>query len=134
MRTTRLLLLAALAPLGSLFLAGGGQTVGLCGGCHANAERMRPYQVATDQYSKYFSSVHGQRLLIANDARVATCIDCHGSHGVKPASDPTADVYPLNVPKLCASCHADADTMEPYDIPTDQFDVYKLSVHGKQPL
>jgi hypothetical protein len=111
-----------------------GETVGICGSCHSNAERMRPYQVATDQYAKYFTSVHGQRLLIANDARVAICIDCHGSHGVKPVSDPTADVYPLNVPKLCASCHADADKMQPYGIPTDQYDIYKLSIHGKQLL
>ena len=111
-----------------------GETVGLCGSCHANADRMRPYQIATDQYSKYFSSVHGQRLLIATDDRVAICSDCHGAHGVKPASDPTADVYPLNVPKLCASCHADATKMQAYGIPTDQYDVYKLSVHGTQLL
>ena len=110
------------------------ETVGLCGGCHANAERMRPYQVATDQYSKYFASVHGQRLLVAADDRVAICSDCHGAHGVKPASDPTADVYPLNVPKLCASCHADASKMEPYGIPTDQYEVYQASVHGLQLL
>jgi hypothetical protein len=110
------------------------ETVGLCGGCHANADRMRPYQVATDQYSKYFSSVHGQRLLTAKDDRVAICSDCHGAHGVKPASDPTADVYPLNVPALCASCHADATKMQPYGIPTDQYEVYKLSIHGTQLL
>ncbi|OGO54192.1 MAG: hypothetical protein A2V84_11985 [Chloroflexi bacterium RBG_16_70_13] len=109
-------------------------TVGLCGGCHASAERMRPYQVATDQYSKYFSSVHGQRLLVAKDDRVAICTDCHCSHGVKPASDPTAAVYPLNVPGLCASCHADASKMQPYGIPTDQFDLYELSIHGVQLL
>ena len=119
---------------GYLGVPGRRDTVGLCGGCHASAERMRPYQVATDQYSKYFSSVHGQRLLTADDARVAICIDCHGSHGVKPASDPTADVYPLNVPKLCASCHSDVDTMQPYGIATDQFDVYEQSVHGRQLL
>ncbi|MCI0584010.1 MAG: cytochrome c3 family protein [Chloroflexi bacterium] len=110
------------------------ETVGLCGSCHANAERMRPYQVATDQYSKYFSSVHGQRLLVADDDRVAICTDCHGSHDVKPASDPTAPVYPLNVPALCSSCHADATKMQPYGIPTDQYDLYKVSVHGVQLL
>ncbi len=110
------------------------QTVGICAGCHANADRMRPYQVATDQYSKYYSSVHGQRLLTAKDTRVAICIDCHGTHGVKPASDPTADVYPLNVPALCASCHADAAKMEPYGIPTDQYEDYKASIHGMQLL
>jgi hypothetical protein len=119
---------------GYLGVPGRDETVGLCGGCHANAERMRPYQVATDQYSKYFSSVHGQRLLVAKDTRVAICVDCHGAHAVKAASDPTADVYPLNVPKLCASCHSDATKMQPYSIATDQFDIYKLSVHGKQLL
>jgi Cytochrome c3 len=110
------------------------QTIGLCGSCHANADRMRPYQLATDQYSKYFSSVHGQRLLTADDERVAICTDCHGTHGVKPASDPTADVYPLNVPALCASCHADATKMEPYGIPTDQYEIYRASIHGTQLL
>jgi len=119
---------------GFLGVPGRDQTVALCGGCHANAERMRPYQIATDQYSKYFSSVHGQRLLVAKDTRVAICIDCHGSHEIKPASDPTAKVYPLNVPDLCASCHADAQKMQPYGIPTDQFEIYKESVHGKQLL
>ena len=119
---------------GFLGVPGRDETVALCGGCHASAERMRKYQVATDQYSKYFSSVHGQRLLVAKDTRVAICVDCHGSHGIKPASDPTADVYPLNVPKLCASCHADAQKMQPYGIPTDQYDIYKLSIHGKQLL
>lgn len=106
-------------------------TVGICGGCHSDAAKMRPYGLATDQLSKYQSSVHGQRLTTARDTRVAICIDCHGSHGVKKASDPTAAVYPLNVPKLCASCHADAKLMEPYGIPTDQFAIYQTSVHGK---
>jgi hypothetical protein len=75
--------------------------------------------------------VHGQRLATARDTRVAICVDCHGSHAVRKASDPAAQVYPLNVPKLCASCHADATLMEPYGIPTDQYAIYELSVHGK---
>ena len=110
------------------------ETVELCGSCHANADRMRPFQVSTDQYSKYFSSVHGQQLLSARDTRVAICSDCHGAHGTKAASDPSSNVYPLNVPKLCASCHSDAQKMKPYGIPTDQYDVYKASIHGQQLL
>ena len=119
---------------GFLGVPGRDQTVALCGSCHANAERMRPYQIATDQYSKYFTSVHGQRLLVAKDTRVAICVDCHGSHDVKPPSDPTAKVYPFNVPALCASCHADATKMQPYGIPTDQYEIYKKSIHGTQLL
>jgi len=106
-------------------------TVTVCGDCHADVERMRQYQLPTDQLVKYQASVHGQRLLTAQDTRVAICIDCHGVHAVKKASDPTAPVYPLNVPKLCASCHADQRLMEPYGIPTDQYEIYQASVHGK---
>ncbi len=105
-------------------------TVSLCGSCHGNVDRMRASGLATDQYAKYWSSVHGQQLLTANDTRVAICTDCHGSHDVKQVSDPSAKVYVLNVPELCAGCHADAKRMQPYGIPTDQFDVYSRSVHG----
>jgi hypothetical protein len=31
---------------------------------------------------------------------------------------------------MCASCHADETLMAPYDIPTNQFDLYRQSVHG----
>jgi cytochrome c3-like protein len=106
-------------------------TVALCGTCHSDVDRMRQYQIPTDEYSKYKSSVHGERLLNSGDTRVAICTDCHGTHDVKKASDPTAKVYPLNVPALCASCHSNADLMAPYGIPTNQYDIYKGSVHGQ---
>ena len=106
------------------------RTVGVCGSCHSDPERMRRYNLPTDQYAKYWRSVHGERLATSRDDRVAICIDCHGSHDVKKVADSTSPVYPVNVPRLCASCHADADRMKPYGIPTDQFDVYQGSVHG----
>ncbi len=107
------------------------QTIGLCGSCHADPETMRASGLATDQYAKYFSSVHGQKLVVDNDLRVAVCTDCHGTHDIKPVSDPSSPVFTVNVPQLCASCHADAKRMEPYGIPTDQFAIYSESVHGK---
>ncbi len=105
-------------------------TVGLCGSCHANVDTMKASGLPTDQYAKYWSSVHGQELIKDNDPRVAVCTDCHGVHDVKKVSDPTAMTFALNVPELCASCHADAQRMEPYGIPTDQYDIYAKSVHG----
>jgi hypothetical protein len=107
------------------------KTVGICGGCHSDVERMRAYNLPTDQYAKYWTSVHGQRLLSAQDTRVAICVDCHGVHDIAKASDPTSPVYPMNVPKLCASCHADVERMKPYGIPTDQYAIYQQSVHGQ---
>ncbi len=107
------------------------QTVGVCGTCHSDVERMRQYQIPTDQYAKYKTSVHGQKLLLSNDTKVAICTDCHGVHDVKKASDPTSKVYPLNVPALCSSCHSDQKYMDGYNIPTDQLEIYKTSVHGQ---
>jgi hypothetical protein len=34
------------------------------------------------------------------------------------------------VPALCARCHANAELMKPYGIPTNQYDLFKASVHG----
>jgi hypothetical protein len=39
-------------------------------------------------------------------------------------------VYPLNVPALCGSCHANVELMKPYNIPTNQYVLYNQSVHG----
>ncbi len=103
---------------------------GICGGCHADVERMRPYGLPTDQYSKYIESVHGAKLR-EGDVQVAVCTDCHGVHDIRKASDPDSPVYPLNIPETCARCHADEERMAPYGIHTDQYDLYVESVHGK---
>lgn len=101
----------------------------LCASCHADVDAMRQYDLPTDQYAKYLESIHGRRLA-EGDPNVATCFDCHEGHGTKETNDPSARVYPLNVPSLCASCHTDEDLMRPYGIPTNQYDLYQQSVHG----
>jgi hypothetical protein len=90
---------------------------------------MRQYDLPTDQYAKYKESTHGIRLA-EGDPNVATCFDCHGGHQILKANDPASSVYPVNVPAMCASCHADKELMAPYGIPTNQFDLYRQSVHG----
>ncbi len=102
----------------------------LCASCHARVETMRQYDLPTDQWSKYQESVHGKKLA-QGDAKVATCFTCHDGHGTKKTNDPTAKVYPLNVPALCGSCHANVELMKPYNIPTNQFELYAKSVHGQ---
>jgi hypothetical protein len=104
----------------------------LCAGCHANATYMRGFNpsLTTDQYSKYLTSVHGKRLA-KGDTKVAVCTDCHGLHDIRPPNDPRSSVYPLNIPKTCAHCHANAEYMKPYKIPTDQYASYTASVHYK---
>ncbi len=102
----------------------------ICGGCHADVERMRPYGLATDPYAAYRESAHG-KALEAGDVDVATCADCHGAHAVRSSQDPSAPTYPLNVPDLCARCHANPALMGRYGLPASVYDAYRLSVHGR---
>lgn len=103
-----------------------------CGKCHNDATFMKKFNPAlrVDQEKEYSTSIHGQ-LLKTGDIRVATCISCHGVHGIRAVSDALSSVYPLNVAETCAKCHAQATHMAGFKIPTDQYDKYKLSVHAK---
>jgi predicted CXXCH cytochrome family protein len=104
---------------------------GYCGKCHSDANLMKRFNpsLRVDQEREYYSSVHGQ-LLKRGEARVATCINCHSVHGIRAVNDPLSSVYPLNLAQTCATCHANADYMRGFGIPTDQFEKYKTSVHA----
>ncbi len=107
-----------------------------CARCHSDAELMRTYapKQRVDQAAEYASSVHGKQLA-TGDQRVATCVSCHGAHGVRLVSDAKSPVFPTNVATTCASCHADPKHMEGYKladgspIPTSQLADYRKSVH-----
>lgn len=103
----------------------------LCASCHSNPDFMRKYnpQARVDQYTEYLTSVHGKKYQ-AGDANVATCVDCHGAHGVRAAKNPNSPVYATNVAGTCGRCHADTKRMAPYGIPTNQMELYVNSVHG----
>ena len=105
---------------------------GMCGRCHSNAEFMKTFnpRLRVDQEREYATSLHG-RLLKTGDTKVATCVSCHGNHGVRAINDPLSKVYAVNVAETCGSCHGNADYMKSYGIPHDQFDKYKTSVHAK---
>jgi len=103
----------------------------LCAKCHADIQKMRQYNIRTDQYAEYKTSVHGRRLLEEGDTRVATCTSCHSTHEIRMKDDPLATVYHTNVPETCGKCHADPERMKPYGIPTNQLDEYKASYHGQ---
>ncbi len=107
------------------------QLVETCGACHANVETMNFYGIRTDQLARYKTSMHGKKLFGEGDTRVAGCSDCHGYHDVVAVSDPASPVYPMNLPKTCDHCHGNEKLMSHYDMPTDIFETYQASVHGK---
>jgi predicted CXXCH cytochrome family protein len=109
-----------------------GDIPAFCGRCHADGTYMRRFnpRLATDQLQQYWTSIHGQRLQ-QGDQKVATCVSCHGVHGILPADRAQSRVFAANVPDTCGHCHSDAAYMAEYKIPTDQEAKYKRSVHAE---
>ncbi len=70
-----------------------------CGRCHADAKKMAPYGIPTNQMQLYESSVHGVALIKNRDLAAPTCNNCHGNHGATP---PGVD----SVANVCGQCHA----------------------------
>jgi predicted CXXCH cytochrome family protein len=115
----------------------GKDIVSTCASCHSDAAFMRRFapKQRVDQAAEYATSIHGQQLE-KGDTKVATCISCHGAHGVRLVSDAQSPVYPLNVANTCTKCHADPERMKGYQrggapLPTDQRQRYEKSVHHK---
>lgn len=114
----------------------GQMVIATCARCHSDAAFMRKFapKQRVDQATEYATSVHGQRLA-KGDTKVATCISCHGAHGVRLVSDAKSPVYPSSVAATCTKCHADAEHMKGYTLPdgsplpTDQRAKYEKSVH-----
>ena len=69
-----------------------------CAHCHADAEYMKSYKVATDQFSEYNKSVHHDALMVRGDSSAPTCSTCHGNHGATP---PGVE----SVANVCSNCH-----------------------------
>ena len=102
-----------------------------CARCHSDAAYMKRYnpQLRVDQLTEYRTSVHGKKNA-AGDETPATCVDCHGIHGIRKVNNPASPVFATNVPKTCGHCHGDTTKMAPYKIPTRQFSDYMQSVHA----
>jgi bacterioferritin-associated ferredoxin len=70
-----------------------------CGACHADTNRMRAYDIPTDQRERYERSVHWRQLADAGDLSAPTCNGCHGNHGAAPPGFSW-------VGNVCGQCHA----------------------------
>ena len=69
-----------------------------CKRCHADAELMKSYRLATTQFTDYTDSVHHEAMVVRGDLSAPTCSTCHGSHGAVP---PNA----ASVANVCSTCH-----------------------------
>lgn len=78
-------------------------------------------------FDEYAESVHGEALISEGNEDVPTCVECHGVHNI---NDPTTALFRVRSPELCASCHANEELMNEYDISTEVFNTYVADFHG----
>jgi hypothetical protein len=109
-----------------------------CGRCHSDPTVMKRFKpgARVDQEREYWTSRHGE-LLRHGDANVATCVDCHGTHGILPPADIDSPVHARRVAETCSRCHSDATRMAAYrlpdgrPLPVDQYVRWRRSVHAE---
>ena len=90
-----------------------------CGRCHSNPEFVRKYLFAVAKpVEAYQASVHG-RAIRAGKMNAAACNDCHGVHGILPASDLRSPISKPRVASTCGKCHEQV------------YAAYQESIHGR---
>ena len=103
-----------------------------CNDCHADIKGYpHPEHIApvdckkchADEASALKDSVHA-------DGVEHPCTSCHGdAHAIFTKADPRSNVYPLNIPRTCGSCHGNPTIEEKHGLP-NVFPAYMDSIHG----
>ena len=112
-----------------------------CKSCHADitpqhpdAGPLKPVDCARCHQSEgkaYATSIHGVSHQMGPSA-AATCVDCHGNHGIVPVKQADSPVYKLNLPATCASCHSNPRLTKQYQIKQPEaVSHYVDSIHGR---
>ena len=78
-----------------------------CARCHESVELTERHGVPIEVVGDFRDSFHGL-VLAAGDRRVANCASCHGTHEIRPASDPLSTVHRDNLDTTCGKCHPGA--------------------------
>ncbi len=91
-----------------------------CGNCH------------DDVQEKFDIGIHGQALH-RGDIYAPTCAECHGTHDIRPGTDPVSRTNKLRVPYLCGRCHREgAPVARVYNISEHNIlENYSQSIHGE---
>jgi cytochrome b subunit of formate dehydrogenase len=91
-----------------------------CGSCHEEVAQ------------QYRQSTHGQ-LFAKNDSNAPTCLECHGTHGIRTKKDSASATFPTNVPMLCARCHRQGEkaAVRYNGVEKEIVERYTESTHGK---
>jgi uncharacterized membrane protein YfcA len=92
-----------------------GKVVFTCAECHEDPAVTRGTDLHGGVVESYERTFHG--LAYGHGVTdIATCVSCHGYHGVLPSSDPAAPTHPTNIETTCRSCHDQVDPARIADV------------------
>jgi hypothetical protein len=80
-----------------------------CAQCHEDISRMKALGRPSLTVETYRDSYHGIATKFGS-SETATCVDCHGHHGITGQMDPRSPVHPANLAATCGQvgCHEGA--------------------------
>lgn len=78
-----------------------------CAACHEATPVVEEFDLASRRAGTFFQSFHGLAVRGGSPV-VANCASCHGTHNIRPSSDPRSTVNPMNLSHTCGQCHRDA--------------------------
>jgi formate dehydrogenase gamma subunit len=81
----------------------------VCATCHNSVQLNEKYGLPSDRFNSFSDSYHGLASR-AGSVEVANCASCHGSHNIKPSSDPTSTINKDNLAATCGRCHPGANS------------------------
>ncbi len=88
-------------------VGGAQKVVLLCNSCHADVKMAENNDLPIDKAESYLESYHG--LAVRGGSQFAAdCASCHGSHNIRPSSDPASMIHENNLNETCGSCHPGA--------------------------
>jgi nitrate/TMAO reductase-like tetraheme cytochrome c subunit len=115
-----------------------------CVDCHADlataaefphAEKLKPAQCVSchdNAVAAYETSVHAQARRSGRNLTAATCVDCHGTHDIRPSADPESRTHHSNLLGTCGRCHGDEAIIKRGNIQIgDVVELFRDSIHGK---
>ncbi len=80
----------------------------VCSPCHSSLRLAEKYEIPTGRTKSFEDSFHGLAIR-GGSVEVANCASCHGSHDIKPSSDPTSRVHKDSLAGTCGRCHPGAN-------------------------
>jgi hypothetical protein len=78
-----------------------------CSHCHENEALAKHYGLASSRLATFLGSYHGAASELGKTT-VANCASCHGSHDIRPSSDPKSSIHVSNLTRTCGRCHPQA--------------------------